>query len=460
MLRSGEIRLSDEDVETLRKAKDAYKGNYSCASEKIEKILIEASRWLLEAFLEEYRSRTKTSSYTIPLNVLKDWMTESQPQSGTTKEVLKPKGKKLYLQNESDFKGFENKKKREYITQNKINTPRIEDINDNSIHLTFDEVLNFLLDSSILKVIGISGDSLRFCTEKKYGLGKKGQRTAKQSYIVQAYCEVLRRDFESLQCCQNHHQNLKNQRTNNGKIYDILTEFNYTNLVKFTSSIAAKPLREGSIYIPPCPHTYRFWCLHRLHKQLFITNNLNVKHIVFKFQGDGQEEWDSYSLHEHFLNNSGGIKNLKTNNFCLIFEGIDCADFSRLKDIDSFWQNLITNARKIQNSPILGFLLMIWLDYGKSNDWRDKDKLSEFPIHRLQIDSCFEQRSFQEIIPTFAQQLQLGCDLQDETTDLFKSTLQQLWENSDHGNIEDTLKAFYQQFQGQLPRENRWLKYP
>jgi len=32
MLRSGEIRLSDEDVETLRKAKDAYKGNYSCAS--------------------------------------------------------------------------------------------------------------------------------------------------------------------------------------------------------------------------------------------------------------------------------------------------------------------------------------------------------------------------------------------------------------------------------------------
>ncbi len=33
---------------------------------------------------------------------------------------------------------------------------------------------------------------------------------------------------------------------------------------------------------------------------------MNVKHIVFKFQGDGQEEWDSYSLHEHFLNNSGG----------------------------------------------------------------------------------------------------------------------------------------------------------
>jgi hypothetical protein len=105
MLRSGEIRLSDEDVETLRKAKDAYKGNYSCASEKIEKILIEASRWLLEAFLEEYRSQTKTSSYTIPLNVLKDWMTSS-PQSGTTKDVLKEDGKKLYLQNESDFKGF------------------------------------------------------------------------------------------------------------------------------------------------------------------------------------------------------------------------------------------------------------------------------------------------------------------------------------------------------------------
>ena len=446
MLRSGEIRLSDEDVETLRKAKDAYKGNYSCASEQI---LIEASRWLLEAFLEEYRSRTKTSSYTIPLNVLKDWMTESQPQSGATKEVLKPKGKKLYLQNESDFKKFENKKKSAY---------RIEDINDNSIHLTLADI-NYLLDLSILKVIGISTDSLRFCTEQKYGLGKKG-RTAKQSYIVQAYCEVLGLDFESLECCQNHHQNPKNQRTNNEKIYRILTKFNYTNLVNFTSSIAAKPLREGSIYIPPCPHQYRFWCLHRLHKQIFITNNLNVKPIVFKFQGDGQEEWDSYSLHEHFFNNSGGIKNLKTNNFCLIFEGIDCADFDRLKDIDSFWQNLITKARKIQNSPIPGFLLMIWLDYGNSNDWRDKDKLSEFPIHRLQIDSRFEQRSFQEIIPTFAQQLQLGCDLQDETTDLFKSTLQELWENSKHGNIEDTLKAFYQQFQGQLSRENRWINYP
>jgi len=216
MLRSGEIRLSDEDVETLRKAKDAYKGNYSCASEKIEKILIEASRWLLEAFLEEYRSQTKTSSYTIPLNVLKDWMTESQPQSGATKEVLRPKGKKLYLQNKSKFQGFENEKKRAYINQNKINTPRIEDINDNLIHLTFDEVLNFLLDSSILKVIGISGDSLRFCTEQKYGLGKKG-RTAKQSYIVQAYCEVLGLDFESLECCQIHHQNPKNQQTNNEK---------------------------------------------------------------------------------------------------------------------------------------------------------------------------------------------------------------------------------------------------
>ena len=107
MLGSGEIRLSDEDVETLRKAKDAYEGDYSCASEKIEKILIEASRWLLEAFLEEYRSRTETSSYTIPLNVWKAWMTSS-PQSGTTKEVLKPKGKKLYLQNESKFQGFEN----------------------------------------------------------------------------------------------------------------------------------------------------------------------------------------------------------------------------------------------------------------------------------------------------------------------------------------------------------------
>ena len=186
-----------------------------------------------------------------------------------------------------------------------------------------------------------------------------------------------------------------------------------------------------------------------------------VKTIIFKFQGDGQEEWDNYSLHEHFLDNSGGIKNLKAHNFCLIFEGIDHADFCRLKDIYSFWQNLITNARKIQNSPILGFLLMIWLDYGEGNDWRDKDKLSELsPIHRLQIDSCFEQRSFQEIIPTFAQQLQLGCDLQDETTDLFKSTLQQLWKNSDQGKIEDTLKAFYQQFQGQLSRENRWLNYP
>jgi hypothetical protein len=457
MLRSGEIRLSDEDVETLRKAKDAYKGNYSCASEKIEKILIEASRWLLEAFLEEYRSQTKTSSYTIPLNVLKDWMTESQPQSGTTKDVLKEDGKKLYLQNESDFKGFDNKKKREYITQNKINTPRIEDINDNSIHLTLADI-NYLLDLSILKVIGISGDSLRFCTEQKYGLGKKG-RTAKQSYIVQAYCEVLGLDFESLQCCQLHHQNPKDQRTNNEKIYRVLTKFNYTNLVNFTSSIAAKALREGSIYIPPCPHQYRVLCLRRLHEQILITNNLPVKPIVFKFQGDGQEEWDSYSLCEHFFNNSGGIKNLKANNFCLIFEGIDCADFSRLKDIDSFWQNL-KKASQIQNSPIPGFLLMIWLDYGEGNDWRDSDRLSEFPIHRLQIDSCFEQRSFQEIIPTFAQQLQLGCDLQDETTDLFKSTLQELWENSKHGNIEDTLKAFYQQFQGQLSRENRWINYP
>ena len=449
MLGSGEIRLSDEDVETLRKAKDAYKGDYSCASEKIEKILIEASRWLLEAFLEEYRSQTKTSSYTIPLNVLKDWMTESQPQSRATKEVLEPKGKKLYLQNKSDFKGFENEKKSEY---------RIEDINDNSIHLTLEDI-NGLLDSSILKVIGISGDSLRFCTEQKYGLGKKGQRTSKQSYIVQAYCEVLGLDFDSLQCCQLH-QNPKNQQTNNEKIYRVLTKFNYTNLVNFTSSIAAKPLREGTIYIPPCPHTYRFWCLHRLHKQILITNNLNVKPIVFKFQGDGQEEWDSYSLHEHFFNNSGGIKNLKANNFCLIFEGIDCADFDRLKDIDSFWQNLTKKASKIQNSPISGFLLMIWLDYGEGNDWRDSDRLSEFPIHRLQIDSCFEKRSFQEIIPTFAQQLQLGCDLQDETTDLFKSTLQELWENSKHGNKEDTLKAFYQQFQGQLSRENRWLNYP
>ncbi|WP_430015352.1 hypothetical protein ACQY1X_02640 [Microcystis protocystis FBCC-A270] len=449
MLRSGEIRLSDEDVETLRKAKDAYEGDYSCASEKIEKILIEASRWLLEAFLEEYRSQTKTSSYTIRLNVLKAWMTESQPKSRATKEVLEPKGKKLYLQNKSDFKGFENEKKSEY---------RIEDINDNSIHLTLEDI-NGLLDSSILKVIGISGDSLRFCTEKKYGLGKKG-RTSKQSYIVQAYCEVLGLDFDSLQCCQLHHQNPKDQRTNNEKIYRVLTKFNYTNLVNFTSSIAAKPLREGSIYIPPCPHQYRVLCLRRLEKEILITNNLPVKPIVFKFQGDGQEEWDSYSLHEHFFNNSGGIKNLKTNNLCLIFEGIDCADFSRLKDIDSFWQNLITNARKIQNSPIPGFLLMIWLDYGEGNDWRDKDKLSEFPIHRLQIDSCFEQRSFQEIIPTFAQQLQLGCDLQDETTDLFKSTLQQLWKNSDQGKIEDTLKAFYQQFQGQLSRENRWINYP
>ncbi|MFN7569793.1 MAG: hypothetical protein ACK5QJ_23040, partial [Microcystis sp.] len=283
MLRSGEIRLSDEDVETLRKAKDAYKGNYSCASEKTEQILIEASRWLLEAFLEEYRSQTKTSSYTIPLNVLKAWMTSS-PQSGTTKDVLKEDGKKLYLQKESDFKRFENEKKSDYITQNKINTPRIEDINDNSIHLTFDEVLNFLLDSSILKVIGISGDSLRFCTEKKYGLGKKG-RTAKQSYIVQAYCKVLGLDFESLQCCQLHHQNPKDQRTNNEKIYRVLTKFNYTNLVNFTRSIAAKPLREGSIYIPPCPHTYRVLCLRRLHEQILITNNLPVKPIVFKFQG-------------------------------------------------------------------------------------------------------------------------------------------------------------------------------
>ncbi|GCE60371.1 hypothetical protein [Microcystis aeruginosa] len=460
MLGSGEIRLSDEDVETLRKAKDAYKGNYSCASEKTEQILIEASRWLLEAFLEEYRSQTETSSYTIPLNVLKAWMTESQPQSGATKEVLEPKGKKLYLQNKSDFKGFENQNKREYITQNKINTTRIEDINDNLIHLTFDEVLNFLLDSSILKVIGISGDSLRFCTEQKYGLGKKG-RTSKQSYIVQAYCEVLGLDFESLQCCQLHHQNPKNQQTNNEKIYRVLTKFNYTNLVNFISSIAAKPLREGSIYIPPYPHQYRVLCLRRLEKEILITNNLPVKPIVFKFQGDGQEEWDSYSLHEHFFNNSGGIKNLKANNFCLIFEGIDCADFSRLKDIDSFWQNLTKKASKIPNSPIPGFLLMIWLDYGNSNDWRDKDKLSELsPIHRLQIDSCFEQRSFQEIIPTFAQQLQLGCDLQDETTDLFKSTLQKLWENSNQGDIEKTLNAFYKQFKGQLPRENRWLNYP
>lgn len=233
MLRSGEIRLSDEDVETLRKAKDAYKGNYSCASEKTEQILIEASRWLLEAFLEEYRSQTKTSSYTIPLNVLKDWMTESQPQSGATKEVLKPKGKKLYLQNKSKFQGFENEKKRAYINQNKINTTRIEDINDNSIHLTFYEDINHLLNESILKVIGISGPSLRFCTEKEYGLGKKG-RTAKQSYIVQAYCEVLGLDFESLQCCQLHHQNPKDQRTNNEKIYRVLTKFNYTNLVNFT----------------------------------------------------------------------------------------------------------------------------------------------------------------------------------------------------------------------------------
>ncbi len=458
MLGSGEIRLSDEDVETLRKAKDAYKGNYSCASEQI---LIEASRWLLEAFLEKYRSQTKTSSYTIPLNVLKDWMTLS-PQSGTTKDVLKEDGKKLYLQNESDFKGFENEKKSDYITQNKINTPRIEDINDNLIHLTLADI-NYLLDLSILKVIGISTDSLRFCTQKDYKKTKiqtKG-RPSRQSYIVQAYCEVLGLDFESLECCQNHHQNLKNQRTNNGKIYDILTEFNYTNLVKFTSSIAAKTLREGTIYIPPCPHQYRVLCLRRLHEQILITNNLPVKPIVFKFQGDGQEEWDSYSLHEHFFNNSGGIKNLKANNFCLIFEGIDCADFSRLKDIDSFWQNLTKKASKIQNSPIPGFLLMIWLDYGEGNDWRDKDKLSELsPIHRLQIDSCFEQRSFQEIIPTFAQQLQLGCDLQNETTDLFKSTLQELWKNSNQGKIEDTLKAFYQQFQGQLSRENRWQNYP
>jgi hypothetical protein len=201
--------------------------------------------------------------------------------------------------------------------------------------------------------------------------------------------------------------------------------------------------------------------LRRLHKQILITNNLPVKTIVFNFQ----EEWNRYSLYGHFFKDFKDIKDikkvLKANNLWLIFEGIDCANFSLLKDIYSFWESLIEEARKIQNSPILGFLLMIWLDYGEGNDWRDKDKLSELsPIHRLQIDSCFEQRSFQEIIPTFAQQLQLGCDLQDETTDLFKSTLQQLWKNSDQGKIEDTLKAFYQQFQGQLSRENRWLNYP
>ena len=434
MIRRQRIVLWREDIERLDKAR-IRKG---WTREDNSEALIEASRYLLELFIEEYNHQYQQESYKISLKVLKSWVTQDTRR--------KDDSKKLYCKNTWNFSYFETNKKELYIKDNQITNKRTQEIDDSLIELNFEDI-DHLLEEFILAAIGISQDSLRWCTEWTYYRRRKRKKPKSMpTYVIEAYCEVLGVPFETLQSNQSH-QKLKDERTNNEKIYNVLTGFNYTETVNYLRNIAPSKSRKGIIYVPPSSRKFQVWGFRRIEREIRSINGLEVYSICYN---PTIHDCDFPSLLQRFYLNNGDIKQLSKHNYIIIFEQLDYLSLESVEqNIIEFWKFLIK-----QMKPAKGFLLMVWQDGGQPNDWRDKfaslEKIYHFP--KLPY---FHQQDFSNILPIFAEQLQLPNLIMNQAAEL-----DNLWQTSNHGQIEETLTAFYQRFRGQLAREERWLNYP
>ncbi len=68
----------------------------------------------------------------------------------------------------------------------------------------------------------------------------------------------------------------------------------------------------------------------------------------------------------------------------MIFEGIDCANFSLLKDIYSFWESLIEEASRIKNSPIKGISDVTSI----SRNWIANPQIASTALTAIKVVNC------------------------------------------------------------------------
>jgi hypothetical protein len=415
------VVLLDEDIQTLDEGLKARGWTRGEDSEALK----EASRYLIELFIGEYiKSTGEVNNYDLPLEILKGWI-----KTGNNNK--KDDSKKIYIKNENEFTKFEQSNQ----TQNNISSLQIDD----------------LIDNFTIAAVGISQDSLRWCTDLNYPKRKTISKPKKMSsQVVKAYCAALDIDFNSLKCNQSSLSvGKKEELSNNQKIFITLTEFDHDHLVAhINNQLSVQPRRTSIIYIPPSHNIFRNWALHRLERVIRDISNLQVVKIVYK-----QEIMPDYtfiSLYDHFKENKGNLRDLQNRcNYILFFESANELPSEHLDNIMNFWSELQNNI----NSPAVGFLIMIWLDTGNNNRWIQQ-KLSNPSIYQLPMSDKFTQQDFEKIFPLFKQKFQLGNNIDDT------AEVNELWSSSNYGNIEKTLEAFYKKFKGQLARETQWQRYP
>jgi hypothetical protein len=237
-------------------------------------------------------------------------------------------------------------------------------------------------------------------------------------------------------------------------LFNVLNLFNYSEMVDFVDSLAYEQVRQKIIHIPGSS----VWLMRRMESQ--ISNNYDAhkstEKIVFDL-ADKNREWTSSHLTSHLFGHfkfQDINKVLNTKNLFLVFKNVDQMEREYLDKvlIKDLWQSLCSRMAASK-----GFLLMLWIDQGNVNDWQGNPNNISESIYPLAKGSSFSRQDFEIFLPVLAKNLQLShlkdpCHRAQECD--------RLWQESEQGQIEATLKAFYKTFQCNLASETRWLNYP
>jgi len=405
------IVLTDEMIDCLDQAR-IHRG---WTKEDDSEALIQASLYVIENLMNEV-----SQNYRITLADLEKWEEE----------------KKIEILDRIKYNAF--KKKCEANSQ---------EFNPSLIFIDCLSIGDDLIREFVIRAKGFTLNSLRSCTEKKF---KKPETKPKTMVcnILEVYCSIFDINLDDIES--------DTERIKFNDLYNILSLFNYSDMMAFIDKFSYERLRQKVIHIPSSSLFYPPWLTRRLELKINDLGHRTTKKIVFDL-ADKNKEWTFFNLTSYLfasLKDDNINKILDKNNVLLIFKNVDQKDRAYLDEvlIRELWQSLCS-----QTAPSKGFLLMLWIDQGNVNDWGgNPHNISEI-IHPLAKVSSFCKQDFEDFLPHLGQKFQLS-NLRDPC--YRAQECDRLWQESEQGQIEATLKAFYKTFQCNLVSETRWLNYP
>lgn len=438
----GRKLLSESDKKIFKNALEKKKSNHPdenwTLSDESE-ALTEASYYLLNEYLEE-----ESKNYQMSWEDFEKWEDD----------------KKITIKDKSVIRTYRNNHQEQCLRSS----------NSELLFVKNSQIIEWN-EQGTIRAWGTSASTLRKCTGS---IKSKGARNPKglEIQVIKAFCYALDVNYDALSIAKSTRNNnqANSHQDKASKLEQVLVEcFNYKDAIQKIANLAIEPKRVGifqfEYQVEKSELNYqveipRVWLYKRIKSEMtkVYGSRYKIREMPIIDLADPLRDWNDSNFLYHIvgelgLNQTSLNEVLRQENILIVVKNVDRRSEEDLRAIvNTFRQHFI---EKIEPMEQGGFCLMLWIDYGKTADWKKgRDFLLDSDICSLPIPDKFKKEDFRCVLQPLAQMFRQR-ELVDDPGEL-----EQLWNNTEQGNPQKTLESFYRKFNCKFrSSEATWTKW-